>query len=73
MTIVDFSQLDDTMCRLMFMMLLELNANCPFCHCGEEPYTDGVICPTCQALYLKEQFQDNIQSQSVTESNDEGE
>lgn len=36
-------------------LFLAAVAASPFCHCGEEPYTDGTSCPTCLAIMVREQ------------------
>lgn len=43
--------------EILFSVLLHKVANCPFCHCGKEPYVDGEQCPTCDAIVLRESLQ----------------
>jgi len=40
--------------EILFAVLLNKVADCPFCHCGEEPYVDGEQCPTCEAIAIRE-------------------
>ena len=38
----------------LYKIVIQHAARSPFCHCGEEPYTDGETCPTCLAIYCLE-------------------